>query len=59
MKGMIGNIGIAGTKAEAEKKKKLWQKQYSRVTISKKLTDKKLVGTGGYKKYHYVITCWE
>ena len=55
----IANIGIAGTKAQAEEKKKKWSKQYSKVTIAKKLTNSKLVGTGGYKKYHYVISCWE
>lgn len=57
----IVNVAVAGTKAEANKKRKEWTGKYAKVTIRKEETKPSAKKSSAYQafgKYYYVITAW-
>jgi hypothetical protein len=56
---IIQDVAVAGTKKEAEKKKAVWDKKYSRVTIRKvKTKDGIRHPSTQYGKFFYQVIAW-
>ena len=56
---IIDNVAVAGTKKEADKKKAIWDKKYSKVTIRKvKTKDGIRQSSSQYGKFFYQVIAW-